>query len=163
MFWEAGTNNGNRHLCHRIFRADALSDGASHDAMDDATDNVTDDHSTDHSSDLECICYPALIMPCIAGRSHQKFKDVKDTFFTHFDAIRFEKEPRSGAYQNKLGSCPICDKELIQRSKLGPLSDYVMITEAHEAGTRCRCGIGYGCLKCMCIVYDLDIDDHAEV
>jgi hypothetical protein len=48
MFWESGINNGNRQLFHRIFRSDGTPDG------------ILDD--------LERICNPRLILPCIAGR-----------------------------------------------------------------------------------------------
>jgi len=101
-------------------------------ASDDSHSETPDDTTTttnpdDTSNDVKCVCPPGPTVPCTTGRNHQTFKDIKDTFFEHFDAIRYErrstKDGKASAYTNKLSRCPICSKELIQRSKMGSLND----------------------------------------
>lgn len=119
LFWKSQPNNGSRALCHRL----PTTDETSHDITDDTTDDTPDEASDETSDDVECICSPSLALSCITGRSHQTFNDLKHAFFRHFDAIRFEKQ--HGVFTNKLGRCPLCNKEFIQRSKMSSLNDFM--------------------------------------
>ena len=140
LFWESMMSNQNRAISHRLFATGKTSDTNSanetaEETVDESADESageTADENPDSSQDdetsdrVKCICFPGITLPSIAGRSHQNFKDLKDAFFHHFDAIRFERYPgKQGGFTNKLSRCPLCKKELIQRSKMTSLSGHM--------------------------------------
>jgi hypothetical protein len=114
MYWESYVNNNGRKGCHGTrdeYSTDDLNDNddgaliARDDSADGDTDAAIDASTTVMSavdtdgSNKACFCIPGTPLPCILGRSHENNQNLKDTFISHFDPIRYEVKTVAGMRQ----------------------------------------------------------------
>jgi hypothetical protein len=104
MIWEPQTENAARVACHTRFAEQA---GAGVD-----------------ESEMSCFCATGMEIPCIVGRSHQTFFELRNEVTRYLRSIRDERDEKNNR-KNRLGRCPYegCGFEVVQACNLNTYLD----------------------------------------